>query len=184
MQICMLITFERCKLFIIMTSTGWSVTVCVFVLQFLIGYNRGLIVLWDNEASNADQTYNSTQASVGCNVTHSHWLKPSNKYTHLHQGYNPIYQDIQHEGGKWIICHYAKSIQIRWITWIMCFLQQLESLSWHRNGTEFMSAHNDGSYIVWSTTNSAEPKEPALTPYGNIYIKHERREIISWEGNW
>lgn len=66
----------------------------------------------------------------------------------------------------------------------MCFLQQLESLSWHRNGTEFMSAHNDGSYIVWSTTNSAEPKEPALTPYGNIYIKHERREIISWEGNW
>jgi len=77
--------------------------------KFLIGYNRGLIVLWDNEASNADQTYNSTQ--------------------------------------------------------------QLESLSWHRNGTEFMSAHNDGSYIVWSTTNSAEPKEPALTPYGPFPCK-------------
>lgn len=29
--------------------------------QFLIGYNRGLIVLWDNKASNSEQTYNSTQ---------------------------------------------------------------------------------------------------------------------------
>lgn len=77
--------------------------------KFLIGYNRGLIVLWDNEASNADQTYNSTQ--------------------------------------------------------------QLESLSWHRNGTEFMSAHNDGSYIIWSSTNSAEPKDPALTPYGPFPCK-------------
>lgn len=41
----------------------------VFVLQFLIGYNRGLIVLWDNEASNADQTYNSTQVSVDLQPT-------------------------------------------------------------------------------------------------------------------
>ncbi len=30
-------------------------------LQFLIGYNRGLVVLWDNKESNADQTYNATQ---------------------------------------------------------------------------------------------------------------------------
>lgn len=77
--------------------------------KFLIGYNRGLIVLWDNEASNADQTYNSTQ--------------------------------------------------------------QLESLSWHRNGKEFMSAHNDGSYIVWSTSDATTPKESAITPYGPFPCK-------------
>ncbi|WAQ96727.1 L2GL1-like protein [Mya arenaria] len=29
--------------------------------KFLIGYNRGLIVLWDIKASNSEQTYNSTQ---------------------------------------------------------------------------------------------------------------------------
>ena len=51
----------------------------------------------------------------------------------------------------------------------MCFflcLQQLESLSWHRDGTQFMSAHADGSYIIWSTTDSTKPKEQANTPYG------------------
>lgn len=67
------------------------------------------------------------------------------------------------------ICNEKKKrwkLWILWLTWCTCFLQQLESLSWHRNGTEFMSAHNDGSYIIWSSTNSAEPKDPALTPYG------------------
>lgn len=76
--------------------------------KFLIGYNKGLIVLWDIKASNSDQTYNSTQ--------------------------------------------------------------QLESLCWYRNGEEFMSAHADGSYIVWSTS-STEPKENALTPYGPFPCK-------------
>ena len=33
------------------------------ILQFLIGYNRGLIVLWDIKASNSEQTYNSTLVS-------------------------------------------------------------------------------------------------------------------------
>ena len=32
-----------------------------------------------------------------------------------------------------------------------------------------MSAHADGSYIVWSATDSTEPKEPALTPYGEFH---------------
>lgn len=32
--------------------------VCV---QFLIGYNRGLIVLWDNKENKTEQTYNATQ---------------------------------------------------------------------------------------------------------------------------
>ena len=29
-----------------------------------------------------------------------------------------------------------------------------------------MSAHNDGSFVVWSTQGSAEPLEPPNTPYG------------------
>lgn len=39
--------------------------VCMWLLsvQFLIGYNRGLIVLWDNKESKTEQTYNATQVS-------------------------------------------------------------------------------------------------------------------------
>ncbi|KAL5019307.1 hypothetical protein ScPMuIL_005029 [Solemya velum] len=77
--------------------------------KFLIGYNRGLIVLWDNKDGSAEQTYNATQ--------------------------------------------------------------QLESLAWHSNGEEFKSAHSDGSYIIWSGTDSTNPKEPALTPYGPFPCK-------------
>ena len=44
--------------------------------------------------------------------------------------------------------------------------QQLEALSWNRNGKEFMSAHADGSYIVWLTSDSTKPKDQATTPYG------------------
>ena len=36
----------------------------VLSLQFLIGYNRGLIVLWDNKESKTEQTYNATQVSA------------------------------------------------------------------------------------------------------------------------
>jgi len=36
---------------------------CVFV-QLLIGYNRGLIVLWDSKKSKADQIYNAAQVCL------------------------------------------------------------------------------------------------------------------------
>lgn len=29
-----------------------------------------------------------------------------------------------------------------------------------------MSAHADGSYIIWGTDDSTKPKEQATTPYG------------------
>ena len=45
-------------------------------------------------------------------------------------------------------------------------LQQLESLAWHQKGSEFMSAHADGSYIIWSKDDATKPKEQATTPYG------------------
>ncbi|XP_046335911.1 lethal(2) giant larvae protein homolog 1-like isoform X1 [Haliotis rufescens] len=85
--------------------------------KFLIGYNRGLIVLWDNKESNADKTYNATQ--------------------------------------------------------------QLECLAWNRNGEEFMSAHQDGSFIIWSTSDSEKPKEPATTPYGPFPCKAINR--LQWK---
>ena len=47
--------------------------------------------------------------------------------------------------------------------------QQLESVTWHRDGTQFMSAHADGSYIVWSANDSTKPKEQPNTPYGNYF---------------
>ena len=49
---------------------------------------------------------------------------------------------------------------------VLCVVQQLECLSWHRDGTQFMSAHADGSYIVWSATDPTKPKEQAITTYG------------------
>lgn len=74
--------------------------------RLLIGYTRGLIVLWDTKTEAALQTYVASQ--------------------------------------------------------------QLESLAWRNDGSQFVSAHNDGSYVVWSAGQggSAEPLEPPNTPYG------------------
>ena len=43
--------------------------------------------------------------------------------------------------------------------------QQLEYLCWHRDGTQFMSAHADGSYITWDANDSTKHKDTA-SPYG------------------
>lgn len=42
--------------------------------------------------------------------------------------------------------------------------QQLESLSWIRD-TQFVSSHNDGSFIVWDSVSGSQ-EEPPNTPYG------------------
>ena len=46
------------------------------------------------------------------------------------------------------------------------WLQNLESLSFGFNGDEFISAHIDGSYTVWSLSDAARPKVEPVTPYG------------------
>ena len=74
------------------------------VNKLLIGYARGLIVLWDRKEAKAEKTY------------------------------------------------YAN--------------QQLEAISMQTDGTQFISAHNDGSYIIWSAETGTEPIEPPNTPYG------------------
>jgi len=42
----------------------YSVDECVYVCgQLLIGYNRGLIVLWDCKTNQAEQIYNAAQVT-------------------------------------------------------------------------------------------------------------------------
>ena len=85
--------------------------------RILIGYARGLIVLWDRSNQVALQTYVASQ--------------------------------------------------------------QLESLAWRNDGSQFVSAHNDGSYVVWSTQGNVEPLEPPNTPYGPYPCKAITK--ILWE---
>ena len=87
--------------------------------KLLIGYARGLIVLWDRKEAKAEKTY------------------------------------------------YAN--------------QQLEAIAMRSDGDQFISAHNDGSYIMWSVS-STEPIEPPHTPYGPYPCKAISK--IYWEANW
>jgi len=47
-------------------------------------------------------------------------------------------------------------------------IQNLESLSFGLRGDEFISAHIDGSYTVWSLSDAARPKLEPVTPYGQF----------------
>jgi len=86
--------------------------------KLLIGYARGLIVLWNRNEAKAEKTY------------------------------------------------YAN--------------QQLEAISMRVDGTQFISAHNDGSYIIWSADDEGvEPIEPPNTPYGPYPCKAISR--IHWD---
>jgi len=51
---------------------------------------------------------------------------------------------------------------------LLLMLQQLECLTFSRDGQEFISCHSDGSYIIWTTDEPNFPKEAATTPYGNV----------------
>lgn len=82
-------------------------------LQILIGYKKGLVVLWNHERCSVQATF-SIQSSD----------QP----------------------------------------------QEVESLSWHADGTKFISAHGDGSLTRWSLEGSLEiPK--AVTPLGPFPCK-------------
>lgn len=77
--------------------------------RILIGYQRGLVVLWDTKNLCADQTYISSQ--------------------------------------------------------------QLESVCWHTDPAAFTTSHNDGSYMVWSALDSAQPADGPQTVYGPFPCK-------------
>lgn len=46
--------------------------------------------------------------------------------------------------------------------------QQLESICWSSDGQEFISSHNDGSYIVWNINDNIQPSQQAKILYGKI----------------
>ena len=48
--------------------------------------------------------------------------------------------------------------------------QKLESLSYNHDGSEFISSHSDGSYIIWKSYDSSQPREAACTPYGAFVV--------------
>ncbi|XP_033127538.1 LLGL scribble cell polarity complex component 2-like isoform X3 [Anneissia japonica] len=77
--------------------------------KLLIGYNRGLMVVWDSKEFNADSTF----VSDPC----------------------------------------------------------LETLTWHRDGVRFTTAHHDGSYCVWNINDSTAPEKDRTTPYGPFPCK-------------
>ncbi|EDV20946.1 uncharacterized protein TRIADDRAFT_31093, partial [Trichoplax adhaerens] len=55
---------------------------------------------------------------------------------------------------------------------------ELESLCWHKSGTQFISAHNDGSFAVWNVNDPANPEHPPSTPYGPFPCKAINK--IAW----
>ncbi len=99
--------------------------------HILIGYTRGLLVLWNCKTLSAVQVCILSVLSK----MPSFYLK---NYLHLQ-------------------------------TFVAS--QQLESVSWHPNGKKFVSAHNDGSYMVWTLgqeeTDMFVKKEPnTISHYG------------------
>lgn len=64
--------------------------------------------------------------------------------------------------------------------------QQLESVSWSKSGKQFMSAHNDGTHITWSTSDPTKQDEATKAPYGmpstflSNFQKLLTRPICSW----
>lgn len=48
---------------------------------------------------------------------------------------------------------------------------QLECIAMHRNGKEFMTAHGNGSYAVWSMADIQKPKSAPTSPYGPFPCK-------------
>ncbi|XP_043243903.1 lethal(2) giant larvae protein homolog 1-like isoform X3 [Amphibalanus amphitrite] len=108
----------------------------VFPDKILIGYNRGLMVVWDRKQLNAER--------VGI------WDR---KLVHGEQTY---------------VCN-----------------QSLETVCWSRDGAEFMSAHNDGSFIIWNARKLSKPDGPHA-PYGPFPCKSMTR--VSWvttdSGDW
>ncbi|XP_046447749.1 lethal(2) giant larvae protein homolog 1-like isoform X2 [Daphnia pulex] len=76
-----------------------------------------------------------------------------------------------------ILIGYTRGLLVLWncktLSAVQTFVasQQLESVSWHPNGKKFVSAHNDGSYMVWTLgqeeTDMFVKKEPnTISHYG------------------
>lgn len=76
-----------------------------------------------------------------------------------------------------ILIGYNRGLMVLWNrvenTSVQTFIssQQLESVCWHEDGTQFTSSHNDGSYSTWSIENGDKPLLEPITTYGPFPCK-------------
>lgn len=125
--------------------------------KILIGYSRGLVVLWDLAARHTEQLFLGKQVS-------------SAKYTYAFL--------------LFAVAQCTSFKVMRFSMYGACLfvsVQQLESLVWERTGNLFVSSHNDGGYSVWAVTNgntcSQQPTSSTI-PYGEEYMRTCIRSCI------
>jgi len=56
----------------------------------------------------------------------------------------------------------------------------VEDLAFDDEGSEFVCAHADGSYVVWTTDDPERPKQTPFSPYGHLisnFFMHASRCI-------
>ncbi|XP_013142999.1 PREDICTED: lethal(2) giant larvae protein, partial [Papilio polytes] len=162
--------------------------------RILVGFNRGLVVLWDRTAASPTHTFVSNQQLESlC------WNDDGEHFT--------IYQDVVMQncpedfkvnpGAVEAICEHPKvptrilvgfnrGLVVLWDrtaaspTHTFVSNQQLESLCWNDDGEHFTSSHNDGSYVTWEVAGAASdrPLKEPITPYGPYPCKAISKILI------
>ena len=70
-----------------------------------------------------------------------------------------------------LLIGYSRSLIVLWdnqnktVIKYYTFLQQLESLCWNNDGEQFVSAHNDGSYIKWNADTKNQENKLQYGPF-------------------
>ncbi|KAI3360074.1 hypothetical protein L3Q82_014391 [Scortum barcoo] len=162
--------------------------------KILIGYSRGLVVLWDMSTCHAEQLFLGKQVPVSTVASIIHkWKKfrttgtlpRAGRPSKLsNRGEKGLSQGGDHEpNGHSVrapayLCRERKTFQkdepsLQQSTNQACM--QLESLVWERTaGNLFVSSHNDGGYSVWAVTNgntyNHQPVSSTI-PYGPFPCK-------------
>lgn len=135
---------EQCEggaVLLLGTETGNVYTVSLANLQF-----TDSIIYQEVAMQNVPEDYKVNPGAVECVRLH-----PSHRHKLL-IGYNR---------GLMVVYDRQKNTAIR--TYVCN--QSLECVCWSRDGGAFMSAHNDGSYIMWNAQDLSNPDGPH-TPYG------------------
>lgn len=126
-----------------------------------LAFVRLEVKLWNCGISCTDSVCRLAELQVINDLMHSigshRWIRPNFK-----------------QANKIIVSFWklVKSSQI-WIeiSLMTCFYaQQLESVCWHRKGDQFISSHNDGSYIKWDASDPLKSSTP-VSQYGPFPCK-------------
>lgn len=114
--------------------------------QVLIGYSRGLIVVWDLRGSRVLCHFLSSQVGGALPDPTSHT--------------RPLCQGVGCGRGTAALTQTGPSP--------FPPLKQLENVCWQRDGRLIVSCHSDGSYCQWPVSADAQQREPSRScePYG------------------